>query len=288
MFVRNLLTTITVSAGVYSVVNGIRVSAIDAKNRAEVARANQEYAQSMDTVHQTGQQLYEHAEKFNDGQIQMSEQGILSYGTGLERRSLDLSDWNFDAAYHANDAQAHVLYNNLYDATYLAQQTVMQKLNSGAISHADALQQLTAINNNVQSTLQQFTTTYGPELAQYAATHPQFDLHSLENAVTEIAQNPNAIQDMSSAMVESVQLGDMLQNLPAAQIANLEQLPDTILGPLVTTIAASALATQGSRAADKQHNKNGSQQLTDMVMEYAESRPQLPQPTEPAPSRRGR
>ena len=126
------------------------------------------------------------------------------------------------------------------------------------------------ISNETQQNLADLYASYLPTLKEYAASHPQFDLHGVEEAMGFVTSHPGAIAKMNEGMVESVQIGENLQALSAEHIQAINSLPSDLRTTLFADGAAAvALAYTVARDMDKNvaSGKYGNE-VTNMVSEY--------------------
>ena len=275
-FVRDLITTVAVSAAAISAANAIKVHGADADNviknqQDQAAYFNDKNNELIDEVHSQGSRLADNGEDFMEGMKAQSEGNLVNYANTMERQTLDQTSWQIGTrAYRAADDAAHGIYNNISDEVQSSIADIAGQYQSGIISQETALDMLKEVANGSHQNLVELYSSYLPRLQEYAAGHPQFDLHCVTEAMDVVIQNPEAIAKMNEGMIESVQIGNDLMQLSAEQITALNSLPSDIKTTLFANGAAAvALAYNVSKEMTKKANagKYGNE-VTDMVSEY--------------------
>ena len=275
-FVRDLITTVAVSAAAISAANAIKVHGADADNviktqQDQAAYFNDKNNELIDEVHSQGSRLADNGEDFMEGMKAQSEGNLVNHANTMERQTLDQTSWQIGTrAYRAADDAAHGIYNNISDEVQSSIADIAGQYQSGIISQETALDMLKEVANGSHQNLVELYSSYLPRLQEYAAGHPQFDLHCVTEAMDVVIQNPEAIAKMNEGMIESVQIGNDLMQLSAEQITALNSLPSDIKTTLFANGAAAvALAYNVSKEMTKKANagKYGNE-VTDMVSEY--------------------
>ena len=252
-FLRDLFTTVAITSAAVSAVNAIRVHQLQANEQA------------LDQVHQMGKDISDKRATFEEGMKAQAEQDILSNANVRERAHLDLTNWQFNDAYHAADAAGHAAYNQFYIDVNNKINAVTFDYASGVITQAEALERIAAISNSAQATLRDVVDSSLQILRPYAQSHPQFDLTAVEQSMNYIVNNPNAIADMNQAMVDVTAIGDQLQNL-----SSLGTLPSDMTTTLVCAASAALLGHNILRKMEKSPRKKGEygNDITDMMDDY--------------------
>ena len=275
-FIRDLITTVAVSAAAISAANAIKVHGADADNviktqQDQAAYFNDKNNELIDEVHSQGSRLADNGEDFMEGMKAQSEGNLVNHANTMERQTLDQTSWQIGTrAYRAADDAAHGIYNNISDEVQESIADIAGQYQSGIISQETALDMLKEVANGSHQNLVELYSSYLPRLQEYAAGHPQFDLHCVTEAMDVVIQNPEAIAKMNEGMIESVQIGNDLMQLSAEQITALNSLPSDIKTTLFANGAAAvALAYNVSKEMTKKANagKYGNK-VTDMVSEY--------------------
>ncbi len=275
-FIRDLITTVAVSAAAISAANAIKVHGDEADNviktqQDQAAYFNDKNSELIDEVHSQGSRLADNGEDFMEGMKAQSEENLVNYANTMERQTLDQTSWQIGTrAYRAADDAAHGIYNNISDEVQASIADIAGQYQSGIISREAALDMLKEVANGSHQNLVELYSSYLPRLQEYAAGHPQFDLHCVTEAMDVVIQNPEAIAKMNEGMIESVQIGNDLMQLSAEQITALNSLPSDIKTTLFANGAAAvALAYNVSKEMTKKANagKYGNE-VTDMVSEY--------------------
>ena len=253
-FLRDLFTTAAIASAAISAVNAIRVHQIQANEQA-----------TLDQVHQMGKDISDKRVKFEEGMKAQAEQDILGNANVRERAHLDLTNWEFNDAYHAADAAGHAAYNQFYIDVNNKINAVTFDYASGVITQAEALQRIADISNNAQATLHDVVDSSLQILRPYAQTHPQFDLTAVEQSMNYLVNHPNAITDMNQAMVDVANIGDELQNL-----SSLGTLPSDMTTTLICAASAALLGHNILRKMEKSPRKKGEygNDITDMMDDY--------------------
>lgn len=275
-FIRDLITTVAVSAAAISAANAIKVHGDEADNviktqQDQAAYFNDKNSELIDEVHSQGSRLADNGEDFMGGMKAQSEENLVNYANTMERQTLDQTSWQIGTrAYRAADDAAHGIYNNISDEVQASIADIAGQYQSGIISREAALDMLKEVANGSHQNLVELYSSYLPRLQEYAAGHPQFDLHCVTEAMDVVIQNPEAIAKMNEGMIESVQIGNDLMQLSAEQITALNSLPSDIKTTLFANGAAAvALAYNVSKEMTKKANagKYGNK-VTNMVSEY--------------------
>ncbi len=252
-FIRDLFTTVAVTSAAVSAINAIRVHQIESQQA------------SLDQVHQMGKDISDKRATFEEGMKAQAQQDILNNANVRERAHLDLTDWQFNDAYHAADSAGHAAYNQFYVDVNNQLNAVSFDYASGVISQAEALQRVADISNNAHATLRDVVDSGLQILRPYAQTHPQFDLTAVEQSMDYIVSHPNAIADMNQAMVDVANIGDQLQ-----QLSSLGTLPSDMASTLVCAASAAVLAGNVANTMNKAVRKKGEygNDITDMMDDY--------------------
>ena len=146
-----------------------------------------------------------------------SEQDVLAAANTRERLQLDMSNWKFTDAYHAADKAGHQMYNAFSDRVTQQIQSISQQYSLGQLTAKQALRELENVSAYSQNQLLDVVNEGLQTIRTYAASHPQFDLHAYEDAMSYIVAHPNAIVEMNQAMGDVVAIGEYLQGLSATQ-----------------------------------------------------------------------
>ena len=275
-FIRDLFTTVATTGAVISTISAINVHGSQADemlkaHQNEVSQANANNDAIIDNVNEQGTKLVDNSNDFAEGMQAQAEDNVVNYTNTMERQTLDQTSWQVgSSSYRAADDAAHEAYNSMADSVQSRISDVASQYSSGIISKEATLDMLKDISNETQQNLAELYASYLPTLKEYAASHPQFDLHGVEEAMGFVTSHPGAIAKMNEGMVESVQIGENLQALSAEHIQAINSLPSDLRTTLFADGAAAvALAYTVARDMDKNvaSGKYGNE-VTNMVSEY--------------------
>ena len=275
-FIRDLFTTVATTGAVISTISAINVHGSQAdemlkEHQNEVSQANANNDAIIDNVNEQGAKLVDNSNDFAEGMQAQAEANVVNYTNTMERQTLDQTTWQVgSSSYRAADAAAHEAYNSMADSVQSRISDVASQYSSGIISKEATLDMLKDISNETQQNLAELYASYLPTLKEYAASHPQFDLHGVEEAMGFVTSHPGAIAKMNEGMVESVQIGENLQALSAEHIQAINSLPSDLRTTLFADGAAAvALAYTVARDMDKNvaSGKYGNE-VTNIVSEY--------------------
>ena len=275
-FIRDLFTTVATTGAVISTISAINVHGSQADemlkaHQNEVSQANANNDAIIDNVNEQGAKLVDNSNDFAEGMQAQAEANVVNYTNTMERQTLDQTSWQVgSSSYRAADDAAHEVYNSMADSVQSRISDVASQYSSGIISKEATLDMLKDISNETQQNLADLYASYLPTLKEYAASHPQFDLHGVEEAMGFVTSHPGAIAKMNEGMVESVQIGENLQALSAEHIQAINSLPSDLRTTLFADGAAAvALAYTVARDMDKNvaSGKYGNE-VTNMVSEY--------------------
>ena len=275
-FIRDLFTTVATTGAVISTISAINVHGSQADemlkaHQNEVSQANANNDAIIDNVNEQGAKLVDNSNDFAEGMQAQAEANVVNYTNTMERQTLDQTSWQVgSSSYRAADDAAHEAYNSMADSVQSRISDVASQYSSGIISKEATLDMLKDISNETQQNLADLYASYLPTLKEYAASHPQFDLHGVEEAMGFVTSHPGAIAKMNEGMVESVQIGENLQALSAEHIQAINSLPSDLRTTLFADGAAAvALAYTVARDMDKNvaSGKYGNE-VTNIVSEY--------------------
>ena len=265
-FVRDLFTTIAVTAATVSA-----VSAIDVHSRQAdqfVGDHNASSSELEGEIHGYGETLKGHSDDYMEGMQAQANGNIVNNANTIERRTLDESGWTIGSGnYRHLDSANHELYNSAADTAKSQLDEIASKCGSGAITNQEALDLVSNVANETHRTLLDTYNSYLPILQNYAATHPQFDLHGVTEAMEQVALHPDAIVKMNEGMVESVQIGEELLKL---NFDSINSLPSDMRQTLFGDITAAAALTYNVHKAMDEKAKAGKygNSVTKMAADY--------------------
>ena len=272
-FIRDLFTTVAVATSIYSAINAYKVHQIEqqkalADEQATAVRVNAHNDSVMNQVHQTGANIEARRGQFSEGMKAQGYDASLNNSGILERGNLDANNWTFNDAYHAADSQAHIDYNLMHDQTVADIQNTISGYSTGALTEAQALQQMSNVANNAHQTLVNTASQYKQICADYAANHPQFDLHAFNDSIDYLVNNSNAISNMNQSMVDVTNMASTLSSLNNSHMATLTSLPSDMYSSLMAAFATCCYAGGiASTMKNGRKNKYGNE-ITDMMNDY--------------------
>ena len=273
-FVRDLLSTVAITSATVSAINAIRVHQIEtAQINSNIDQANAHNQATMDQVHQIGEDITGKADDFRAGMDAQVQEDVLDASNTIERAELDMHNWSFTDAYHAADRTGHSFYNQFSDDVTRQINDVANRYSSGAITQDVALREMAAIANSSHQTLVNVTDQCLSILRNYAASHSQFDLTAVEEAMAYLVAHPDAVVNMNNGMVDVVDLGEALKGLSLQQYQGLVSIPSDMLSTLICAASAASLAGHVSRDMDRRYNGRVEygNEVTDMMEDYIDS-----------------
>ena len=273
-FIRDLFTTVSLTTATISAVNAFRVHQIeqqriiDGKNQ-EINNANSVNDGRMDYVHQTANDITGKRQTFSEGMKAQAQQDSANIANAQERASLDSTNWGFGSQYRATDDAHHAFFNQNYDNVTSQINDITSRYGQGNITEAQALQELAQVANSSQTTLSQVASDCLNVLRPYAASHPQFDLHAVEESFNYMVANPDAIVNMNNAAIDVTNLAEGLKGLSAEHVSALSSLPSDMLTTFMAAASSAALAYNVSKSMDANKRKGRyGNQVTDMMNDY--------------------
>lgn len=274
-FIRDMITTTLVCATAISAINAAnthsQTNEILNEHQAEVNRANSNNEALTDQVNEYGDRLVDNGNDFAEGMQVQANNDVIGAANAMERHTLDETGWAVGSHdFRTLDDATHEIYNTMADTTKNKIDYITSQYGAGEITRQQSLEYLRDVANDTQQELFDLYESYLPTLQEYAAAHPQFDLHGVVDSMDYVLQHPGAIAKMNEGMVESVQIGEQLSSLTAEQISAINSLPSDLRTTLfVDGAAAVALAYNVSKTMDENQKagKYGNE-ITDMVSEY--------------------
>lgn len=270
-FVRDLLSTVAITSATVSAINAIRVHQIEtAQINSNIDAANAHNQATMDQVHQIGEDITGKADEFKAGMEAQAQEDVLGASNTIERAELDMNNWSFTNAYHAADKTGHSFYNQFSDDVTRQINDVANRYSSGVITQDVALREMAAIANSSHQTLVNVSDQCLSILRNYAASHPQFDLSAVEDAMAYLVAHPDAVANMNNGMVDVVNLGETLKGLSLQQYQSLVSIPSDMLSTLICACSAASLAGYVSKDMDRRYNSRVEygNEVIDMMDEY--------------------
>ena len=283
-FIRDIFTTVAMVGAAVSVVNSIHthvtetneVLAAEQEKAAQVNGANQ---QTINQVHQTGQDIANHRDIFNEGmQAHANSDAINILNVGERSASTQSVNagggWNSGNVYVQADNLAHETATQAYKATQQQIEDIAAKYSQKLISQEEVTQAFANMAKQSQQTLNETIESALPHLTTYMQTHPQFKLEDVSDAMNYIVQNPNAIPQMYQGMVDVTNMGEKLKGLTIEQVEALQSLPSDMKTTLIGAASSAALAYNCARSTSNRSSAKSAeeQQIIDMVSEYTAER----------------
>lgn len=277
-FIRDLFSTIAVVGAAVSVANAVHTHVTEANKvldaeQAKATQVNGANEQTMNQVHQTGQDIVNHREIFQKGaEYQAKSDSINTLNIG-ERAASDQSvnagyGWSSGPVYVDADNIAHATAKQMYDSAQAQIQDVAGKYAQGILSQAEVTQSLADIAKQANHTLTETVQNALPHFQTYMQNHPQFDLAEVGEAMNYLVQNPEAISKMYQGMTDVTNMGESLTGLTMSQVEALQSLPSDMQTTLLGAASTAALAYNTARTASNASKKDYGNEITDMVNEY--------------------
>ena len=271
-FIRDLLTTIGTATSIVTAVKAVNGQKIISEHNNQVEDINKMNRDTIDSVHETGSMIAGKREVFGKG-MQAQAQGDALGTAGLgERYSLDSSNWHLSSdTYRELDSHFHQYGAENYANISSQINDITNRCGQGAITNAEALQEFASISSSAHSTFIDMANQYKEVLANYAASHPQFDLSAYQGSIDALVSRADAIANMNNAMVDTTNLGGSLVDITLQEIEPLASMPG-LYSSLVTAASCAILSGRVSNGAKKAKEKTeeGISEIDDMLDEFDE------------------
>ena len=285
-FIRDVFTTVAMVGAAVSAANAIHTHVTEANKvldaeQAKAAQVNGTNQQTIDQVHQTGQDIAGHRDTFEKGmEAQANSDAINTLNTG-ERNAYDVDavvngggHGGYGSAYQEIDEQAHRTAQEMYNNYQQQVQETAAKYSQGLLSEGEVTQAFADMATQTHQTLNGIVQEALPYFQKYMETHPQFELSEVEKAMDYLVQNPNAIPQMYQGMVDVTNMGESLSGLTIEQVEALQSLPSDLQTTLLGAVSSAALAYNCAKSTSKNRSSAKSEQeaqIIDMVSEYQAS-----------------
>ncbi len=280
-FIRNLLSTVAIVSSAVSAVNAYHVHKTEADRvlqaqQQEAQKVNAHNNDAINQAHQVGRNIEGHRQEMIDGMESQVHHGVDEAALGLERSALDGTanpvGWNLGGNYSSIDQANHVFYNNFHQDVSSRINDVAARYGAGSIDQMQALREMATIANDSQSTLNSVVNDCLTTLRDYAQNHPQFDLAGIEESMSYIVSNPDAIMQMNNGVVDIMEQAGTLSGLSAAQMTALSSLPSDMLTTIISAASAATLALHVSSSLSHQYGHRGhyGNEVTDMMEDFLE------------------
>ena len=285
-FIRDVFTTVAMVGAAVSAANAIHTHVTEANKvldaeQAKAAQVNGTNQQTIDQVHQTGQDIAGHRDTFEKGmEAQANSDAINTLNTG-ERYAYDKDavvngggHGGYGSAYREIDEQAHRTAQEMYNNYQQQIQETAAKYSQGLISEGEVTQAFADMATQSHQTLDGIVQEALPYFQKYMETHPQFELAEVGKAMDYLVQNPNAIPQMYQGMVDVTNMGESLSGLTIEQVEALQSLPSDMQTTLLGAVSSAALAYNCAKSTSKNRSSAKSEQeaqIIDMVSEYQAS-----------------
>ena len=271
-FIRDLLTTIGTATSIVTAVKAVNGQKIISEHNNQVEDINKMNRDTIDSVHETGRMIADKREVFGKG-MQAQAQGDALGTAGLgERYSLDSSNWHLSSdTYRELDSHFHQYGAENYANISSQINDITNRCGQGAITNAEALQEFASISSSAHSTFIDMANQYKEVLANYAASHPQFDLSAYQGSIDALVSRSDAIVNMNNAMVDTANLGGSLVDITLQEIEPLASMPG-LYSSLVTAASCAILSGRVSNGAkkSKEQIEEGNREINDMLDEFDE------------------
>jgi|GEM_PF-4405443 len=282
-FIRDVFTTVAMVGAAVSAANAIHTHVTEANKvldaeQAKATQVNGTNQQTIDQVHQTGQDIAGHRETFEKGmEAQANSDAINTLNTG-ERYAYDKDavvngggHGGYGSAYREIDEQAHRTAQEMYNNYQHQVQETAAKYSQGLLSEGEVTQAFADMATQTHQTLNGIVQEALPYFQKYMETHPQFELSEVGKAMDYLVQNPNAIPQMYQGMVDVTNMGEDLAGLTIEQVEALQSLPSDMQTTLLGAVSSAALAYNCAKSTSKNRSSAKSEQeaqIIQMVSEY--------------------
>ena len=242
-----------------SVATELKTQQMVRDHNAAIAQHNAEVDRTGRMVHNSGDRLVAHEDAYGRGMQastmqRMEAQNMTHEDSHLREFTPSNGDWT-DAMLTDGYARADADISHTFDGqvfTGLRDQftRASSDLSAGTITPQQYLSQIRDISNQfITSSNSEFEHAYDVAL-RYASEHPQFDLTACQGSLDYTVQHVQDLIDMNDAMVESVNIGRVLQSLPMEHAEVLGQLPSSLLTNLVTSAVLSKAALEVAKRTE--------------------------------------
>ncbi len=283
-FIRDVFTTVAMVGAAVSAANAIHTHVTEANKvldaeQAKAAQVNGTNQQTIDQVHQTGQDIAGHRETFEKGmEAQANSDAINTLNVGERGASNESVNagygWSSGSIYGEADKIAHETAKQAYQTSQQQIQDIAAKYSQGLLSEGDVTQAFADMATQTHQTLDSVVESTLPHFQKYMETHPQFELSEVGKAMDYLVQNPNAIPQMYQGMVDVTNMGESLSGLTIEQVEALQSLPSDMQTTLLGAVSSAALAYNCAKSTSKNRSSAKSEQeaqIIDMVSEYQAS-----------------
>ena len=127
------------------------------------------------------------------------------------------------------------------------------------------------VANTAHRHLVDTVTQYQQICRDYAATHPQFDLHAFNDSMDYLVQHSSAITNMNQAMVDVTDMATTLSALQDVHMTTLASLPSDMYSTLMASFATCCYAGHIMSSMSNNYGKKGKygNEITEMMEDYA-------------------
>ena len=283
-FIRDVFTTVAMVGAAVSAANAIHTHVTEANKvldaeQAKATQVNGTNQQTIDQVHQTGQDIAGHRDTFEKGmEAQANSDAINTLNVGERGASNESVNagygWSSGSIYGEADKIAHETAKQAYQTSQQQIQDIAAKYSQGLLSEGDVTQAFADMATQTHQTLDSVVESTLPHFQKYMETHPQFELSEVGKAMDYLVQNPNAIPQMYQGMVDVTNMGESLSGLTIEQVEALQSLPSDMQTTLLGAVSSAALAYNCAKSTSKNRSSAKSEQeaqIIDMVSEYQAS-----------------
>lgn len=272
-FIRDLFTSIAVTSATVSAFKAIGAQRVISEHNQQIAQANSNNQATIDYVHQTGNDIASRREAFAEGMKAQGHSDALGTAGVGERYALDGSNWHISSDTYRNlDSQFHAYSSENYANISSQINDVASRYGQGTITNAQALQELSTISTTANNSLVQLATQYKDILANYASSHPEFDLSAFQGSIDYLVSHSDAIANMNQSMVDVTNLGGGLADVTLQQIEPLTVMPG-LYSSLIAAASSAALASGVSKGMKAKERERDISELSQMLMEgYGEDK----------------
>ena len=258
-FVRDIFTTVALASAIIGTTSALTTEDKNVEILNEQQAAIQRNEEIMRQVNETGNKITTSTDSYLEG---------LKYRTSEDAITATTLDINHTSV----DQTAESFYETFYDSTTASLEKIATDYAAGTITQTKALELMSEISANTQKTLSNVTEECLKTLNQYAPVHKQFDIESVQEAMTYLVEHPEAISKMNQAAVDISKAGESLKGLEFQHVATINALPLNMQEQLMSYAATAALAVNVSKTMHENTKKGEyGNSVTAMVDEYVES-----------------
>lgn len=243
-------------------------------------QANIKNQQQQNYVNQTGQELSSKSGVLREGVKQQNASNITGKRNMDEVADNDATNWSFNDVYHANDKIHHMEAANITQQFDQRTNSINQRLMNGQIDELQANAEYVQMAKDSWQTLTDTMNGAYSTMKSYMNAHPEHDYTALNEGMTTIINNPNAMNAMNEAMQRSIELGKSLESVQYEMYNQFDMMlknaPSDICSmayPLIMqTVMTMGLANSSSIYLNQQYGKEIENKLDEIIKQSKENK----------------